>query len=199
MIAWELIHTILELKDMVGDELSQWRPQNFEDNPPRLLRLQIVDALSNLVLSDVHPNSSIETRVDSILKGDFIRHRKLEDYSSVFEEMDGLTAKSKEFGHLRKHEIEKKSELRFNYKRLLKFKTLAMPLLNFHSGTMAGPYSYFSVVILTQDIIRQLNLRKIDELICKIIDPWNRSFSREQLTEMGYPSESLCVVDDDWL
>jgi hypothetical protein len=195
--ASELVYRIFELRGMIGKDISTWSPQNFEDNPPRQLRLQMVDVLSDMFLSDVYQNESIAFKVNSILRGDFIACRKFEDYSGLIKDLDKLIAES-EFKHTRKRDWNER-HLRENYRRLIRFNILAWPLLKFNSGVIVASYPYYPFIILTEDAIGNIDLSKINELICRIIDPWDRGFSKAKLVEMGYPSENISIVDDDWL
>jgi hypothetical protein len=194
---WTLIDSIFELLGLIGDDISKWSLQDFEDNPPRLLRLRIVDVLSDIFLPDMYQGMSIEFKVNSILKGDFIDLRKYDDYCGVFEDMDKLISKSK--FHLCKCKGARwdVGQLRHNYRKLIHFKTLARPLIEFNSGILAASYFYYPAIILTENA-RQIDLSEIDKLICSIVDPWGIGVPEDKLIAMGYPSENLSMVDDDW-
>jgi hypothetical protein len=196
-----LINAILEFERMAGDDISKWFPENFTDNEPRFIRLQIIDVLSNLFLADVYQNKDLPFRVNSILYGDFIERRNFEEYSDLFSKIDETIAGS------RFKDLQKDGEweewglhtLQYSYQKLVGFKRGINRLERWNSGFYEISYPYLISVVLTEKVIESIDLREIDKLIWSFIDPKRREFSEETLIkEMNYPPENLCEIDDDW-
>ncbi len=61
-------------------------------------------------------------------------------------------------------------------------------------------YYYLLPVVVSNDISKKINCEKLDRFLALIIDPKNKSFTKEELiSKYHYPTEDLSEIDEDWL
>jgi hypothetical protein len=68
-----------------------------------------------------------------------------------------------------------------------------------NSGIAEISYHYLYSVAVSEEFIRALNLKKIDDFLWKVIDPEQRIFTKEQLVaDHAYPDDDLDELNMDW-
>lgn len=192
-----LIDKILEFVSMIPDP-KIWTLKKLKDNESGFIRLQQIDVLLKLFVPEIHNPIDIRSNIESVLNGEFIQLRKTLQYDTVFNQMDKTILESKY--HPEKTNEWTTNELKFNYKKLIKYKTKLNEVLKFNDGIMEISYPYFYFVILTNDVRDNLQLKEIDKFVSLVVDPSERIIAKEQLIkEYNYPSEDIYDIElENW-
>ena len=98
----------------------------------------------------------------------------------------------------------KSYQLRMLVHQLLGFSETMRQALYFNSGVMeAGSVSFRFIIQQTQSVLEDIDLSKlkrIESLLCCILDPQSQSFSRQELIDQyGFPNVNLRDIDMEWM
>ena len=208
--ALTLIDNILEFMSMTPDK-SRWSLDALTDNPPRLLRLKKINALIDVFVPELK-DKTLQTKLVSVLQGDFLSFRNESLYADLFAEMDDKIEELRSPNQRTKEELikerQKRDETDFifdlswenrdlesNYLNLLNFKILLYGVRFYNSGIMELPYKRYFHYRLTKKISASINIREIDNFLQTVIDPKKRNYTHEELIKVyNYPDE---YIDED--
>ena len=192
-----LLNKVFEFTSMTTDE-SEWSLELQKDNPPRLIRLQQIEILLNIYLRELKNNSTLNDKINYLLKGSFIQQRNIKNYQDCFAEMDNLIGQS---GYKAPKEKEWNwYDLQENYLEVISYKKQLYQLLNINDGIMEMSYHHSYSVLLTDTINATINTKPIDEFLALVIDPKKSAFSKNELIrQFDYPVEDVYEVDIDWM
>ena len=191
-----LIDILFQLLAKTGGKIDTWESEDAMSDQYMATRVKKVDILSNVFMGDVFTDCSVVSKANAILNGEFFRKRKMKDYAYLVK-MSHEVIKSYGYGRNRSNRDSfSLRDLEMNYRTLFRYKKLVYQLKTLHSGILEAPYSYLLPYYLTEEVNSKIDLRDIDYFISWSIDPWNRSFSHEELVDKwNYPVES---PDSDW-
>ncbi|MBA2500092.1 MAG: hypothetical protein H0V30_10230 [Chitinophagaceae bacterium] len=177
---------------------ADWTFEKQKDNPSRLIRIKQLDILINIFLPNINDDLPIKSKIENLIKGEFILTNNIENYKKLFLTMDETIDKSKY--SFRKMNDWTLDDLQSNYENLIKFKKLTMNLLEFNDGIMEISYPYLFSVILTENIATKISLKSIDNLLATVIDPQKRTLTKAFLVKnYEYPLEDVYDIDlDNW-
>ena len=188
-----LIEKVLEFVAMTSDS-SEWSFDKLKHNPPRYVRLQQLKVLLKLFIPQASASIDIKWHIESVLNGNFILQNEIKQYDQLLNHMDNLIG-------LSKHPIEKikewtREDLKFNYQEIVKYKIKLNELLNMNNGIMEMSYSYLYSGILTNKISREITFKTLDNFLLLVIDPAQRTFTKEDLIRIyNYPKENIYYID----
>lgn len=195
--ALTLIDKALELKAIAPDK-SKWTLAAQNDNLPRLVRLRQLNVLLQIFTPEIFDTNDIGSGIVKLISGQFILQRQVSVYTTLFKLMDRvITSANRHPPNMRDkwtvHELE------HNYLDIIKFKITINQLLKHNNGIMEISYPFFYPVILTDKISNQLDTTQIDEFLRLVIDPLDKTISKEKLIlDHNYPTEDVYDIDLDW-
>ncbi len=194
--AINLLEKIIEFTSMTPNP-EDWSFKLQKFNDPRFIRLQQIMSLFWAFIPGLN-SKEIRDDLENFYSGDFILTRKTNDYHKLIDLMDNTISKS-DFGIEPKREIYS-DHLQFNYRELLNY-YIGMNKLAHNCGIMEISYPYFFSYIVTKSISDSMRL-KVEELgaiLSLFIDPFQRSFTMEELIkDFYYPEEDLFEIDLNW-
>ena len=157
----------------------------IENNPPRLIRHQRIQAL----LHALDINADFKSFVD----GSFVLQRDLEDYNPVVEEIVHISGSCRRFQF--KHEIT------IVFKELLAFRRKIYACEKNWGGIIESGRVLGNLITLTEPTIDALRIsaEPVDRVLALIIDPKLKELDDELLVkEYGYLDVDLATVDAEW-
>ena len=182
--ALDLLNKVIEFTSMTKDS-AEWSFEKQKDNPPRLVRLQQIQALMEAFVPCLAPATDIGRSIKDFYSGDFIIHQPIAKYASLVEDIEKTIAGSK-------HSSAKKSEisaihLQSNYRDLLDYYLKLKSLLNHTNKYLEISYLYFFPYIVTEDISASIGTKAstISSLLTEFIDPEKQSFTDGRIDRSG--------------
>jgi len=184
-----------------------WKEGLLKDNPPRLLRLQQINALCRALFTEKRDDFLgraksflFEPRIPSLkklLSGAFLKGRDVSAYEQLIKEMKD-TVREKE-GHLGETGQLTHAHLTEVYQRLLRYKKQLVALEHFNEGekvkkTVGLRFSVYLTDEVSQAI--KLGAQPLDKALALLVDPQSVSLTREELQlHYGYPKEDIKEID----
>jgi len=191
-----LIEKVLEFEEMTPDK-SQWSFTAQKDNLPRLVRLQQLKVLLQVFTPETFDPQDIACGLDKLLNGSFVLFREETQYYDLFKRMETVIQTAKSYPT----EMQKSwtvDHLKRNYTNMLGFKKSVNQVLNHNKGILEISYPYLYPLIITQEISKNLDTSQIDDFLRLVIDPLDRTFSKEKLIqEYDYPPDDVYDIDLD--
>jgi hypothetical protein len=176
---------------------ASWTLAKQRQHPPSYVKLKQLDSLLKLFTPEVYEKDNFSLCFDAVLNGKFLIGRDLSTYSEIFDGMDAEITSQPYIPE--KHEEWDEFSLRHNFTDLLRFRNSIEMVRSHNSGTAEISYHYFYSVAVSEEFIRALNLKKIDDFLWKVIDPEQRIFTKEQLVaDHAYPDDDLDELIMDW-
>lgn len=202
----DLLDIILEFVEMTPSE-KDWNYKSLNSNKPRQIRLQQIHSLlkafslienRNLFEKTANYfNPDLKVEIKSIINGDFIKNRELEEFNE-------LIAFAKQF--LQKNNYIKDRpirlyELNFIYPKLVDYKIKLREIIGFNSGWIEAS-STFSIfhIMLTNSISSNIKdkYNDLDRTLELFINPKELLFTEKELIEkFNFPTEDLHQIDMD--
>ena len=196
--ASHFLHKYLEFKAMAPDQ-TKWTAANLKKNPPRYYRFLELEAL--LQAFDIG-----EDLIKDFTQLGFVERRNPQELTQLNEAVATYASKrdSDEQQFTQQGNQVKSYQLRMLVHQLLGFFETMRQALHFNSGVMeAGSVSFRFIIQQTQSVLEDIDLSKlkrIESLLCCIIDPKSRSFSRQELIDQyGFPDVNLRDIDMEWM
>lgn len=202
----DLLEKILEFIAMTPNE-REWNYKSLSNNKPRQIRLQQINALlkafsltneKNFIEKTANYfNPDLKSEIKSILNGDFIKNKEIEDFSEV-------TKFANQFLQDNNHSYDRPirlHELSFIYPKMIEYKVKLREIIGFNSGWLEAS-STFSIfhILLTNSISANLKdkYENLDHALELLINPKGQSFTGKDLIDrFGYPIEDLHQIDMD--
>ncbi len=197
--AQTLIEKALELDLCYPDHTTWVLDEQGKSLPGLQIRLKQLDVLIKVFIPESDWHKTLDAKIESVLSGEFILKREIKDYTELFLAMDNEIVKSKvQAGENR--DGWGLHTLKHNYEDLIRYKGKLNYLLKHNSGIMEISYPYYFSVIITDEISKKANSKKVDKFLASVVDPRNRSYSKAKLMkEYQYPTEDVYDVElDDW-
>lgn len=202
----DLLDKILEFVAMTPNE-SEWNYKSLSSNQPRQIRLKQINSLLKAfsLTSDKNIferstnyfNPDLRAEIKSILNGDFIKNKNVEDFS----ELISFAKVFLEENHISFDRPIRLHELSFIYPKMIDFKIKLLEIIGFNSGWLEAS-STFSIfhILLTNSIISNLNnkFNDLDRVLEMFINPARLTFSENELIKkFDFPTEDLHQIDID--
>jgi len=178
-----LLYAFIELRAYTPD-FDKWNASSLRSNPPRLIRLQRLQALFRALKINWNPSGFI--------KGEFI-NENLEMYKNfnrdIFEGLMSFTETSPTLSY---------EDLPWIFENLYKYRIKVEQALSIHNGLLCigELLSYFAIEHLNTSI--KLVIEPLDELLILLINPSVFICTEEQLVyNFGFPLDDLNQIDID--
>lgn len=189
----DLVNKICEFIDYVPDR-SEWNEFALESNPPRLIRLQQVNALMKAYLGE-------EMTIQDFIEGNFIKKRSIDEYNAI-----SLLVKNHNNTNKLFYDTMKKVHIRdvkMLFTSLIDYRLKINSAIYHNSGWLVASGNLLEYSIFVTGQINKLILNSLGELnhaLSLIINPTSMKFTKSALIEkFGYPSEDLDEIDLNWL
>jgi len=193
----DFLNKYFEFKGMVPD-VDDWNLKKLKYNEPRYYRLKELNSLMKAfelggdLLNDLKNKEFLKNREESVFEPIY---QDIEKYAS-----DSKIEKDR-FGEEEKQRMRKQG-ISMIFQEFMRFieeirKTLGFNSCWLESGSISSRYiiNKTSRLLKTVD---QTELKKIEELICKVIDPYDKRISLSELIDkFGYPDVDLQAIDMD--
>jgi hypothetical protein len=185
-----LLITFLDLY-YLNKKVESWSLKEFEKNAPRLVRLQMIDALFVAL--------NIKCSYSDFMKGLFIKDYNLYNW----DELKAIITNKHKKGMNQVHFIGNESsyELQVLFQELFDYRLLMENLINKKSGVMAASGVYRIPFNLMKDISRKITkeFAGIEQILAYLINPEGQQYSIEELNlQFGYPIVDLFELDMHW-
>lgn len=193
--SYNFLDRYLIFKRMVPN-VHDWQLSSLEANPPRYYRLKELLALMKAfnLGSDLYKDFHCHS---------FLENRTKKDLEPVLDDINKYAYEIEHKQDISENEyLEEDIEFIFEY--FIKFIDEARRLLSFNSGwIIAGSISARYIIHKTENAIKAINqpeLREIERVVCKIIDPDEKTFPLAELIEKyDYTNVNLKTIDLDHL
>lgn len=202
----DLLDKIFEFIAMTPNE-KEWNYKSLSNNKPRQIRLQQINSLLKAfsLTNDKnffekttnYFNPGLKSEIKSILNGDFIKNRKIEEFREVINFANQFLQDN---NHSNDRPI-RLHELSFIYPKMIDYKIKLREIMGFNSGWLEAS-STFSIfhILLTNSISANLKNKyeNLDHVLELLINPKRQTFTEKELIDrFGYPTEDLHQIDMD--
>ena len=172
-------------------KVNNWSEEKFSENPPRLHRLKIINALMKAL--------QIKCSYADFLNGEFITEDNLPDKAEVLNQTALI-----HIGDLRikSNSTWSVSKAKFVFKNLMNYRLRLLDLSNFGNGVMAVSGCFRIPFLVSSTFNDKLSepIANLDNLLLLFLNPSAINYSRAVLiADYGYPDIDLTEVDIDWL
>ncbi|GAA4074507.1 hypothetical protein GCM10022389_20090 [Flavobacterium cheonanense] len=190
MITNRLLTSFLELYTL-SDNTSKWSKDNFANNPPRLYRLQAIDAL----MKALQINCSYQEfqygefllGQNQLVQSELITKIK-ENYTILFQTINT--------------DEKDQSDSQFMFEMLFSYRMKLQKLTSLRDSVLEySEYNRYPVLIIdTINNKLQADIEAIDNILAYLINPKEIHFSNQELIEKyNYPVGDLDEIDSDWI
>lgn len=186
-----LLKLFLELY-VLNDKIDTWTEEKFSDNPPRLIRLQMINSyLQALEITATH---------SEFIEGLFITDSQLCKWDDFKIKME----KRLPFSEVQSNSSfsMKVSDMQSSFKCLMNYRLNAALLLSSNDVVYAASGEFKTVLSLMNNINRKLSkeLKKIDLLLAFCMNPNGIIYTKEELKrKYNFPKANLMDVDLEWM
>jgi len=186
--ARDLLHTFMELR-LLTPNLKQWTQRRLKDNPPRLLRLQRLQAMFAAFGIPFDPAAFIQGKFINVDHPGY--EGILKEAIETLKQIPGVT-----------HPKVSRGNLPYAFEILFQYRERVEQVLSFLSGTGGVTSDLFTYVhrkiACLNKIIRD-HLNIIDDILTTLISPQGQTFTEEELSRLyGYPIVDLWDIDALW-
>jgi hypothetical protein len=167
---------------------TSWNQKKLKSNPPRFYRLKILKSLFKAFNLG---------NIKEFEEGGFILKRDIEDYKALIKQIRSDPSVKK--GLRADEDVTLKHICRI-FERLLRYRSILDEALRFNSGllTARGIYSYPYKRIDRMNEPINNNISIIDDILCLIISPAEKTISRKELImNFDYPQVNVIDIDAD--
>jgi hypothetical protein len=186
-----LLKTFLDLYSL-NRKVENWSLKEFQKNPPRLVRLKMIDSLF-LALN-------IQCSYSDFMKGLFIKDYNLYDWNELETIITNKYKKGMNQVHFEGNESA--YELQTLFQELFDYRLLLEDLVTKNSGVLAASGVYKIPFNIMRDINRKITkeFTGLEQILAYLINPGGLQYSIEELNlQFGYPIVDLLDLDFDWL
>ena len=187
-VAPQLLFAFLDLLSYEKD-LNKWSEEEFSDNPPRLYRLQIVNALMKAL--------NLTCSYADFLKGEFITEENLPSTTALRQQLALIC----EYLSIKSNSTWSVTKAKFVFDNLIQYRLRLLNLFDFGSGVIASSGYYrvpFLVSTTFNDKLKE-PIENLNQLIVLFFNSEKLYYSKATLIEkFGFPDVDLREVDMDW-
>ncbi|MEO1054638.1 MAG: hypothetical protein AAFX87_28665 [Bacteroidota bacterium] len=193
----DFLNKYYEFKGMVPN-YSDWNLKSLRYNEPRFYRLK---ELQSLMLAFNIGNDLLQ----DFKNLNFIKKRSIQDFRPIIDDLDEY-ANSKELEKERwlteSERLADVNQFGMLIQTFLRFSEEVRSLLRFNNGWLeTGSVTARYSIHKTQKLIDHIDLTQLDEiesLLCKLLDPEERVFTKSELVgKYNFPDVDLHAIDMD--
>lgn len=190
------LQRFLELQQLERD-VAKWSIESLSNNPPRYIRYQILQSLSNALGMNI-------TSFTDVIHGEFITKSYMEYWDRYFDLVKDLSdVDPKDFvQHGRPFDSRSFSALKFNFTMLFNYRMLQYKMMHCMDGVLAASDYYITPL----EILKKFNNRSdkeaelLDQLLVFLLNPKEIMLSKAELEfKWGFPEDDLRAVDLDYI
>ncbi|UTW63062.1 hypothetical protein KFE98_02590 [bacterium SCSIO 12741] len=177
---------------------NEWNAKSLKYNKPRFYRFKELESL--MVAFDIGNDLLTDFK-----NRKFLNHRTLEDFRPIVEDIERYVSQNG-FEKLRwERERERLKDIRsfgMLVQIFMRFSEEMRNLLNFNSGWLeSGSVTSRYSIHKTHQLLKSIDLQELHEiehLLCKLIDPKERTFTKSELIKnYEFPDVDLHSIDMD--
>ena len=191
--AGAVLNAYYELRSYAGDSTEKWSERVFRENPPRLYRYQRLQALLRAF--------DLPLAVPELENGTFLVGRASHSYQFM---KDELTLLHQQGALASAPGSPSGFHYRIIYQTLFQLLHEQYKLQTFNNSWLeAGSAEAQYVILMAHRFINSYDhssLATIRQTVCRLLDPGERQFSRQQLiARFDFPDVDLDEVDFEWM
>lgn len=189
----ELVALCQELYSLESD-INKWNIKNFENSPPRLIRLQRI----NSILKAMYLSQENNMLIESFVNGKLIEFEKIK-LDELFEILNKSSLNTTTY-FLKKCTLE--LELASMFSWLLNYSFKLFDLISIHKNVLASTGLFTLGLSISYEISNNIknDLDDLNRILFYIINPTRKKVSHEILIEFyNYPADNLQEIDINWL
>lgn len=174
-----------------NNNIQIWTAEEFADNPPRLYRLQMINALMKAF--------QINCSYADFLKGEFITKKSIPNSEDLLRLTSKLYSDNM---HINSQEKCDLGHAKYIFESLMHYRLKLEELFTIGSGVYAAS-SYYRIPLLVYSGINEkleTETQILESLILLFMKFKKSNYSREDLIQhFNYPDVDLGDVDFDWM
>lgn len=185
----KLLKTFIDLYNY-DSEIETWSLEKFKENPPRLYRLQIINALMNAL--------EIHCSYINFKNGCFISDIQAERWDN-FKESNKFLSKIKSKSNIA---TKKSSEISAIFCSLLHYRLLAQKIVTCNDNIYAASaeFNLFSKLMNNPNKLLIKDLKKIEKVLQFCINPKKIKCNKSKLIDIyNFPDVDLNEIDLEWM
>jgi hypothetical protein len=176
----------------LNNKVENWSLKEFQKNTPRLVRLQMIDALFVAL--------NIKCSYSEFLNGEFINDDSLYDWNKL----KNIISKKYKKGldHVYFQDKDSSYELQAIFKELFEYRLMFEKLISKKRGVLAASGVHRIPINLMNEIDHKMTkeFAGIEQILTYLINPGGLQYSEQELNlQFGYPIVDLFELDLDWL
>lgn len=186
----QLLTSFLELYTL-SNNIDKWSKDYFANNPPRLYRLQVIQALMDAL--------QINCSFQEFQYGEFLLHQEklnaIEFLKIVQENYPAL------FSTINTEESDP-MDFQFTFEILFAYRMQLQQLMSNREGIIefSNSNSYPVAIIEEINAKLQVDIEAMDTILAYLINPQEIHFSIQELKEhYHYPEGDLQEIDNNWI
>jgi len=184
-----------EFKAMVPD-YRNWNHKSLEYNEPRLYRLKELESL--IIAFDIGTDL-----LQDFQNRKFLERRTLSDFEPIIKDIEKYALNDEYEKERYKSEMERAKSVRWFeilIQNFMRFSEEIRNILKFNSGVLEASTLIFRYSInKTQKLLNDIDLKElkeIDKLLCKVLDPKSKIFTKSELIKnFNFPDVDLEAID----
>jgi len=191
----DFLDKFYEFKAMVPN-YRDWNHKSLKYNEPRFYRLKELESLIRAFEIGTDLLQDFQNR-------QFLERRTLIDFEPIIKDIEKYALNDEYEKEWLKSEMERVQGVKWFemlIQKFMRFSEEMRSLLKFNSGVLEANSLIFRYSInKTQQLINNIDLkelREIDELLCKVLDPKDRTFAKHELiNDFNFPDVDLELID----
>jgi hypothetical protein len=185
-----LLTNFLELYTL-SDNVAKWSTDNFANNPPRLYRLQAIEALMNAL--------QINCSCQEFQYGEFVFGQNQLNQSVLI-----IKIKEKYPTLFQTTNTDEKNQIdfQFMFEILFSYRMQLQKLRSVRDSVLEYSEDNRYPILIIDDINSKLkaDIEALDDILAYVINPKEINFSNQELIEKyNYPAGDLNEIDADWI
>lgn len=185
----QLLTSFFDLYTLSND-ISKWSIDYFANNPPRLYRLQVIQAIMNALqmncsFQEFHYGEFL-LHQENLNQKEFLRIVQ-ENYPNLFSRIS--------------FDEKETIDFQFTFERLLQYRMQLQKLISSRDGIIEYSMSHSYPVAIIEEINTklQVDIEAINSILAYLINPQEINLSIQELKEQyKYPEGDLQEIDINW-
>lgn len=184
-----------EFKSMVPN-YKDWNQKSLKYNEPRFYRLKELESLIRAFDIGTDLLQDFQNRK-------FLERRTLSDFEPIIKDIEKYALNDEYEKERYESEMERAQSVRWFemlIQKFMRFSEEMRSILKFNSGVLeAGSLIFRYSINKTQKLLDDIDLnelKEIDELLCRVLDPKDRVFTKNELIKnFNFPDVDLEAID----
>ncbi|TXB66165.1 hypothetical protein FRY74_06220 [Vicingus serpentipes] len=185
-----LIKRFAELSQLEPN-INNWSTLNFKGNPPRLIRLKMIDSLLKAL--------QLNCNYSELIKGNFINHIEI-DYHKLIELIGTEIPEISSIIDFEENSLA--FGLPYMFEGLLRYRLTFQSLKDVNAGVLMCRGMHLAQVVLTNKITKDLepHIELVDKIIGYLLNPRDINFPEKDLIDKyNFPDDDLLEIDIMWM